>query len=328
MNDRLIRIGVLSTANIAVRAVIPAILNMSDIFVLAGIASRNQDKLHEICETFITKGYMGYAELIQDKSIDAVYIPLPNSMHAYWIEKALLKGKHVIVEKSLGCCFEEVARLTDLARVKDLVLFENFQFRFHPQTSLIQNLINQNAIGEIRCVRASFGFPPFNDKNNIRYQAGLGGGALLDAGAYTTKVSQLLLGLDLKVKASSLNVDSNTEVDIWGGAYLQDEKTGKFAELAFGFDHFYQCGIDVWGSVGKIKTNRLFTAPANYEPIITLETHEGEQRIKAEAANHFELMLLYFYELIMKNKNQEVEHTQNLDQARLLQEIKTIAYVK
>ncbi len=327
MCNRLIRIGVLSTANIAVRSVIPAILNLSDYFILAGIASRTKDKHTEVCNTFNTATYVGYNQLIEDKSIDVVYIPLPNALHAEWIEKALLNRKHVIVEKSLGCSLEEVTRLTDLAREMNLFLFENFQFRFHPQTSLIQNLLEQNTIGEIRCIRASFGFPPFSDKNNIRYQADLGGGALLDAGAYTTKVSQLLLGLDLKVKASTLNASNNSEVNIWGGAYLQDERTGKFATLAFGFDHFYECGIEVWGSNGKLKTNRLFTAPSNYVPIITIESSEGEKKIKVEPANHFELMLLHFYKLITADKNSEEEHLQNIDQARLIQEIKDIAYV-
>lgn len=328
MINGLISIGVLSTANIAVRSVIPAILNLSDNFILAGIASRTNDKLTEVCNTFNTATYVGYDQLIEDQSIDAVYIPLPNALHAEWIEKALLNRKHVIVEKSLGCSLEEVTRLTDLARAMNLVLFENFQFRFHPQTSLIQNLLNQNTIGEIRCLRASFGFPPFSDKNNIRYQAELGGGALLDAGAYTTKVSQLFLGLNLKVKSSTLNASNNSEVDIWGGAYLQDENTGKFAALAFGFDHFYECGIEVWGSMGKLKTNRLFTAPSNFVPIITVETSEGKQIIKTEPANHFELMLLHFYKLITADKNSEEEHLQNIDQARLIQEIKDIAHVK
>lgn len=328
MKKRLIKIGVLSTANIAVRSVIPAIVNLSDNFELIGIASRTQERLDKFCRTYDTNAYVGYDKLIEDRTIEAIYIPLPNSMHAEWIERALSNGKHVIVEKSLGCSLEEVTRLTLLAREKNLVLFENFQFRFHPQTSLIQKLIQENAIGEIRCVRASFGFPKFSDKNNIRYQANLGGGALLDAGAYTTKVSQLLLGLGLKVKAASLNADSNSEVDIWGGAYLQDEETGKFAELAFGFDYFYQCGIEIWGRLGKLKTNRLFTAPTNYEPVIFVETCEGEQQIKADLANHFELMLLHFYSLIIADKDSEVEHIQNIDQSRLIEEIKNIAYVK
>ena len=328
MRKRLIRIGVLSTANIAVHSVIPAILDMNENFVLSGIASRTQNKLNEVCKVFNTVAYVGYDKLIKDHSVDAVYIPLPNAMHAEWIEKALLNGKHVIVEKSLSCSLMETTRLTDLAREKNLVLFENFQFRFHPQTSNIQNLINEGAIGEIRCVRASFGFPPFSNKNNIRYQATLGGGALLDAGAYTTKVSQLFMGLDLKVKAASLNTSDNSQVDIWGGAYLQDERTGRFAELAFGFDHFYQCGIEIWGSIGKLKTNRLFTAPSNYEPIITLETLEGEQNIKVEAANHFESMLLHFYKLTTTGKAPEKEHLQNIDQARLIQEINNLAHGK
>jgi NDP-hexose-3-ketoreductase len=327
MINRKISVGVLGTANVAVRSVIPAIMKLKNNFILAGFASRTKEKLTEFCSIFNTTAYGSYDELIEDQTIEAVYIPLPNSLHAEWIEKALLNGKHVIVEKSLGCSLEEVTRLTDLARALNLVLFENFQFRFHPQTALIQNLLNRNTIGELRCLRASFGFPPFSDKENIRYQADLGGGALLDAGAYTTKVSQLFLGLNLRVKSSTLVAPSNSGVDIWGGAYLQDENTGKFAELAFGFDHFYQCGIEVWGSLGKLKTNRLFTAPSDLAPVINVETIAGEQIIKAEPANHFELMLLHFYNLITTDSNPEEEHLQNIDQARLLQEIKDMAHV-
>jgi predicted dehydrogenase len=328
MSNNILKIGIIGAANIAIRSFIPAILKLNDKFVLEGIASRTQQKINDLSRIFKTHFYEDYNQLINDKSIDVVYIPLPNSLHAEWIERALLCGKHVIVEKSLGCSLEEVNRLTALAKLNNLVLFENFQFRFHPQFAIIQKLISQNAIGEIRCLRASFGFPPFPDKENIRYQSNLGGGSLLDAGSYTTKVSQLLLGLNLKVKAASLNKSANREVDIWGGAYLQDTRSGIFAELAFGFDNFYQCGVEIWGSLGQLKTDRLFTAPENYEPIIIIKTSEGEKKIKIDAANHFELMLFHIFDLITKHKNREVEYEQNIDQARLLQEIKTIAYEK
>ncbi|MFD3293604.1 Gfo/Idh/MocA family oxidoreductase [Aquirufa sp. KTFRIE-69F] len=326
--NKLVRIGVISTASIAERLVIPAINAMKSNFVLAGIASRSNSKAEIFADKFRTKGYNSYDDLLSEDEIEAVYIPLPNSLHLEYVEKALNNNKNVLVEKSLGCSYEEVEFLTSIARSRGLVIVENFQFRFHPQINVIKEILLSGKIGEMRSLRASFGFPPFSDINNIRYNELLGGGALLDAGAYTTKISQILLGTNLKVKASNLNFQTNYSVDIWGGAYLQDEKSGIFSELAFGFDNFYQCGIEIWGSKGRLTTNRLFTAPSEFIPEIMVETSSGNEIIKAPSGNHFENMLLHFYNLIKTKDNLEIEHIQNLDQARLLNEIKDNAYVK
>ena len=321
MNE-LIKIGVLSTANIAVKSVIPAIINLPNYFDLAAVASRSTDKLSFSFGSIKYKKYVGYENLLNDKKIEAVYIPLPNALHAEWIEKSLLNGKHVLVEKSLGCNLLEVEYLTKLAKSRNLVLLENFQFRFHPQMQLLDDILLKGTIGEIRCLKAAFGFPPFRDLENIRYNSKLGGGALLDAGAYTTKISQILLGFNLQVKAAVMNKLGKSEVDIWGGAFLQNTNTGVFAELAFGFDNFYQCGIEIWGSQGKLSTNRLFTAPSEFEPQILIEKPEYKEVLTANSANHFELMLIHFFNLIKNISNVDVEHHQNLDQARLLEEIK------
>jgi NDP-hexose-3-ketoreductase len=326
--DNIIKIGVLGVANIAVRSVIPSIKDLPNHFQIKGIASRNNQKASQILNVFETKYYEGYESLLDDEGIDAVYIPLPNALHAKWVEFALLRGKHVLVEKSLGCSLEEVTNLTKLAKDKGLVILENFQFRFHPQLQLIKDCLTNGKIGEIRSLRVSFGFPPFIDRENIRYNPELGGGALLDAGAYTTKISQILLGEDLKVKASSLNFAPGYPVDIWGGAYLHDEVSGAFSEIAFGFDNFYQCGIEIWGSKGLLKTNRLFTAPDGYESKITIETKSGEEVLVAEPANHFKNILKYFYQLITTKQGVDQEYAQNLDQARLLQDIKIQANVR
>lgn len=325
--NSLVKIGVLSTANIALRSVIPAIIALPKYFHLVAVASRSTDKLSVLSDSINYNVYMGYDKLINDENIDVVYIPLPNALHAEWIEKSLLKGKHVLVEKSLGCNLLEVEYLTKLAKSRNLVLLENFQFRFHPQMKLLDDILKKGIIGEIRCLRASFGFPPFRDNENIRYKNELGGGALLDAGAYTTKISQILLGFDLHVKAATLNKTDKSEVDIWGGAFLQNNRTGAFAELAFGFDHFYQCGIEIWGNEGKLSTNRLFTAPSEFEPQILIEKSDYKEVFTSTSANHFELMLMHFFELIMNKGDVDFEHRQNVDQARLLNKIKEISHV-
>jgi len=327
MNKK-IKIGVLGAANIAERYILPAINNLEANFDLIGISSRSLEKAQKIALQFETKAYEGYDSIINNETIEAVYIPLPNSMHFKWAEKALLNGKHVLMEKSLGCTYQEVLHLTNIAIDNKLVLFENFQFRFHPQLNQIINILNKNVIGEIRSLRASFGFPPFKDSQNIRYNSELGGGALLDAGAYTTKISQILLGKELLVKAASLNYNDQYSVDIWGGAFLQNTKTGVFAELSFGFDNFYQCGIEILGTKGKLSTNRLFTSPPGHQPSILLETTTGKETISIDPANHFEQMLLHFYNLVNNVKQMDDEHKNNLDQARLLSEIKKIAHEK
>ncbi len=323
-----IKIGVIGAANIAIRSVIPSIASLPDYYQLVGIASRSSDNHNFFLEQYNCIIYDDYENLLNDDSIDAVYIPLPNGLHAEWIEKSLKSGKHVLVEKSLGCTLNEVVYLNCLAKDLKLVLFENFQFRFHPQTKLLIDLLNNEEIGEIRCLRASFGFPPFSNPNNIRYNKKLGGGALLDAGAYTTKISQIILGYDLQVSASSLCKFSNSEVEICGGAYLQDLNTGVFAELAFGFDNYYQCGVEIWGSKGKLITNRLFTAPSDLKPEIIIENNFGKKVINVDASNHFNLMLMHFHNLVQNKINLDIEYLQNIDQARLLFEIKKNAYVK
>ena len=188
----LIRIGIIGCADIAKRHIIPAILNLNNKYIISGIASRAESKASDFSSKFKIPHYVGYQSLINKKDLDAIYIPLPNSMHFEWVEKSLLKGLHVLVEKSMACNFKDVKYLNDLAKKKNLILIENFQFRFHRQINTITNLINNQFIGELRCLKSYFGFPPFKNKNNIRYKAQLGGGALLDAGSYPIKISQVL----------------------------------------------------------------------------------------------------------------------------------------
>lgn len=316
-----IKIGILGYADIAKRQIIPALEKICSHFELKAIASLSQKKPNQNLDNVIW--YDEYSELVKDDSINLVYVPLPNALHYHWVKECILNKKNVICEKSLGCNLNEVVELTDLASKNKVLLFENFQFRFHNQFKVLNDLLKNKKIGQLRCLRASFGFPPFSDPRNIRYVKKLGGGALLDAGAYTTKISQLLLGKKLDVKASNLIYDTSIGVDIWGGAFLS-HSSGIFSEIAFGFDNFYQCGIEIWGSKGKISTNRLFTSPPGYYPKIKIETSSDEEILRVEQCNHFENMLLHVYDLIKNECHEKInfEHELNIDQSRLIEEIK------
>ncbi len=316
-----INIGVLGCANIADRFIIPTIKEMDE-FNLIGIASRSKDKADIFAKEFDTKAFYSYESLLEDTSLDAVYIPLPNSLHYEWIKKSFQKNLHILIEKSLACEYEEVVELNNLAKEKGLVLIENFQFRFHSQLQYIKELVDSGEIGELRNIRASFGFPPFSDADNIRYKKELGGGALLDAGAYPLKISQIFLGDEISVQSASLDTPSDKEVDIWGSAYIKQNNENLSSQIAFGFDHFYQNSIELWGSKGKIYTNRIFTAAPSFEPIIEIETNDRKESIKLSSDNHFKNMLKYFYTQIITKENIEDEYNQNINQARLIKELK------
>jgi len=321
----LIRIGIIGSAQIAKKFILPSLVTLKSKYSIAGIASRDYDKAKALARQYNANVFGSYEELVNSDLIDAVYIPLPNSLHHEWILKSIENNKHVLVEKSLACSLTDTLDVLNKARQKKLVVMENFQFRFHSQLKFIQNLINNDEIGHLRCVRSSFGFPPFTDGANIRYQKNLGGGALLDAGAYPVKISQYFLGEDIQVKSSKLYYDEKLGVDLWGGAFLTSENLGLISEIAFGFDNFYQCNLELWGSKGKITAERIFTSPPEYKPAIIIEKPSGKVGTELPADNSFVNMLEYFHKLIVEN-NYEEEFWQNISQSRLLEEIRNKNY--
>jgi dTDP-3,4-didehydro-2,6-dideoxy-alpha-D-glucose 3-reductase len=314
-----INIGILGCANIAKRFVIPALKELEE-FIIVGIASRTEKKANQFAEEFDIAPFYSYQSLIDKKNLDAVYIPLPNSLHYEWIKKALNKNLHILVEKSMACNYDEVLELNSLAKEKNLVLIENFQFRFHSQLEYVKNLVNSGKIGELRTIRSSFGFPPFSDSDNIRYKKDLGGGALLDAGAYLLKISQIFLGNDIFVESSNLVTPIGKQVDIWGNATLKQIDGNLSSQVAFGFDNYYQNIIELWGSKGRIYANRIFTAAPGFQPTIEIETENGRDVIILPADNHFLKMLKYFYTQIVVKENIKDEYSQNINQARLIKE--------
>jgi predicted dehydrogenase len=302
-------------AHIALRSVMPAFFN-SHHFEIAGVASRDIEKSKKAATAYNCRAYGNYEDLLNNDEIDLVYIPLPTGLHYEWILKSLNKKKHVLCEKSLASTYNEVMEVTNLAKQQGLLLVENFQFRFHSQHVWIRNMIADHAIGDIRCFRSSFGFPPFSDTGNIRYSKLLGGGALLDAGAYTLKALQVILpDYSFEVKAAS-SYCKNSEVDLWGGVYLDCEE-GIVAELSYGFDNYYQCNYEIWGSKGKVTVTRAFTAPSELRPVIILEKNNTKEQIELPADDHFRNMLEHIFECLETGKYED-EYQQNLKQAALI----------
>jgi dTDP-3,4-didehydro-2,6-dideoxy-alpha-D-glucose 3-reductase len=325
-NNNVVRIGVLGCSDFAMRSMIPSMINLPDHYELVAVTSRDAEKSREISRKLnIKRSFNSYEQLLDCNVLEAIYIPLPNSLHFKWVKIALERGLHVLVEKSMACSLEDVKYINKIASKSNLVLVENFQFRFHKQLAIIEKMISDGVIGELRCVRSSFGFPPFKDTSNIRYKKELGGGSLLDAGAYPIKIAQIFLGQDIEVSAANLCFDHQKDIDIWGGAYVNQKNGPLFAEIAFGFDNFYQCNLELWGSEGTISTKRIFTTPPDYSSEIMLNSSNDNHVFHVKPCNHFEKMMIHFHNLINTKEGLSAEYKQNINQSRLIFEASTIA---
>ena len=189
-----VRWGVLGVAGIAVRAVMPAI-QRSQNGRLVAIASRVAAKAEEAARrTGIARAHGSYEALLNDPDVQAVYIPLPNSLHREWTIRCAEAGKHVLCEKPLALspaqCDEMIAACTQ----HRVVLMEAFMYRFHPRTVEVERMARRGALGEIRLVRAGLASLVLNPQDRISFRPDLGGGTLYDVGCYTVDVSRMVLG--------------------------------------------------------------------------------------------------------------------------------------
>lgn len=323
-NQTKLRIGVMGCASIAKRLMIPAILQLQDNYELIGIASRSEEKALEFAELFNTGAFTGYETLLVQEDIDVVYMPLPTGLHEEWIMKCLDAGKHVLVEKSLAINETSAQRIIDAALSKNLLIMESFMFCYHSQHEVVKDALAENKIGDIRLFRSQFGFPPL-DSSNFRYDLSLGGGALLDAGAYTVRASMLFLGSDLEVLSSQLSMNKATKADLYGSAMLVNSR-GIVAQLSFGFDNYYQCNYEFWGSVGWLKAYKAFTPKPGEKPQTVLSVNNISVDLPTESDNHFVKILLEMYATI-QNQKFEKHYTEILVQSRLLSEIREKARI-
>ncbi len=228
---RPIRIGVLGAANIA-RAFIAGVAPSSNVEVPA-VASRNLERARTfVAELGIMRAFGSYEALLADPDIDAVYNPLPNSLHAEWSIKALKAGKHVLCEKPLATTAAEARDMYVAAREAGRLLAEAYPYRAQPQTIEMLRLIASRELGRPRMIQAAFGFT-MQDAANIRLDPTLGGGALMDAGSYPISLVRMLSGaLPVAVNASALWSESGVDTGLIANLDFAD---GLLAQVACTF---------------------------------------------------------------------------------------------
>jgi D-xylose 1-dehydrogenase (NADP+, D-xylono-1,5-lactone-forming) len=185
-----LRIGILSTANIA-RQFISGVRPSSTVSVLA-VGSRDASKAASFAaETNVPRHYGSYEALLADRDIDAIYNPLPNSLHAEWSIRAVEAGKHVLCEKPIAVTAAEARDMFKAAQRCGVHLVEGYPYRAQPQTLKLKELVDTGALGRVQVVQASMGFTMTSD-TNIRSSPSLGGGALMDVGVYPVSLVRML----------------------------------------------------------------------------------------------------------------------------------------
>lgn len=330
------RIGVLGCSDIAKRRMIPAIKkNKNFEYVGVAIASRTEwsdsiseeeykeirvsleAKANEFIQLFEGSVYKSYEEILDDSSIDVIYIPLPPALHYYWAKKALEKGKHVLLEKPFTTNLKNTEELLSIAVEKKLAVTENYGFIYHSQFALLKKMLNENKIGELRLIRATFGFPHRLD-SDFRYSKKFGGGALLDCGGYTIKAVSSFMDNPIVV-TSSLSEISKHDVDVYGSVTIKDKNI--VAQVAFGMDNSYKCDFELWGSEGALISKRAFTAPDNFETSIELSNKDGNSIIPAGKDDQFFNILERFSSCIKDSKIRTEEYSVIRKQSKLIESV-------
>lgn len=342
----MIRIGIICPSEIAFRRFLPALKQDYNFkFVGIGIASAEEwygkDAIVDFgkdservarekskAQMFIDeygggKIFNSYSALVISEDVDAVYLPLPPALHYKWAKFALEKGKHIFVEKPFTTEAADTANLISIAESKGLAIHENYMFIYHDQLKVLNDVVANGEIGDVRLYRITFGFPR-RPQNDFRYNKSLGGGALIDAGGYTIKYASYLLGTSASIATASLNYIREFDVDIYGSATVIND-SGVTAQLAFGMDCDYKCEIEIWGSKGTITSNRILTAPAGFIPEYVIKKNQDYETRTLPADDTFRKSINRFYGCINDTINREDEYKLVQTESDLLTQFKNIA---
>ncbi len=298
-----VRWGILSTANIGMRKVTPAIQAADNSEVVA-IASRGQERAAAAAvQLGIPDAYGSYEALLEAPHVDAVYIPLPNDLHAEWTMKAAAAGKHILCEKPLAMSAAQAQEMVDACAAAGVKLAEAFMYRHHPSWVETVRLVRSGAIGELRAVQSWFSY--FNDDpTNIRNRMENGGGAVMDIGCYNINVARLLFDAEPTRIQSSVRRDPDMGIDIVASAVLEFPGEGQATFTCATRTEPYQ-RVHVVGTTGRIEVEIPFNIPQTMETRIWLTsggeppTNPASEAVTFEPADQYQIQAELFADSIL-----------------------------
>jgi len=272
MNSRApLRIGILGTANIASQ-LIDGVRASTKLDIVA-VASSNADKAAAFArETGVPQSYPTYEALLADPAIDAIYNPLPNNLHAEWSIRAIESGKHVLCEKPLATSPDDARAMFAAAKRARVILVEGYPYRAQPQTIRLRGLLAEGAIGKVRFVQASIGFP-MSDPKNIRLNPALAGGALMDAGCYPVSLVRMIAGTR-PTRVHAMADFADTGVDRTLVASLEHGNS-LLAQISTSFATARHRHAFIAGDAGSIGTNYFNDTSTAMPAVLELKRGSG-----------------------------------------------------
>ena len=293
-----LRIGILGAARIA-RSFVEAVRPSAKVVVTA-VASRDVERATAFAREFgIGRVHASYDALFADPDVDAVYVPLPNNLHAEWSIRAAAAGKHVLCEKPLAANAAEARAMFAAAEQNGVYLVEAYPYRAQPQTLKVRELVAAGAIGRTQLIQASFGFP-LTDAANIRMDPTLAGGALMDAGSYPVSFVRTIAGA-APSRVSALSRWGATGVDVTTMATLE-YPDGLLAQISCSFSTVRHRHAFIAGDAGSIATTYFNDTGPAFPPLVHVRRGNGwdaaHEIIETEALAGFLAEAESFHDLV------------------------------
>ena len=292
--------GILSTAKIGIEKVIPA-MQQGKLSEIVAIASRTHESAREAAKNLkIPKAFGSYKDLLDDTSIDAVYIPLPNHMHVPWTIKALAANKHVLCEKPIALTATEAKELLkETEKFPHLKVMEAFMYRHHPQWIQALELINGGGIGMVKTVHSFFSY--YNDDpENIRNMVDIGGGGLMDIGCYCISLARLIFDEEPQRVFGKIEYDPGFETDrICSGIldFVQGTSTFTCSTQLVPYQR-----VNVFGTKGRIEIEIPFNAPPDKPCKMLFQNNEIIEEIEIKICDQYTIQGDLFSLSVLKNE--------------------------
>ncbi len=276
--NQTIRWGILSTAKIGLKKVIPA-MQQGKYSRITAIASRNLDQAQKAASQLnIPKAYGSYEQLLEDPEIDAIYNPLPNHLHIFWTQKAMEAGKHVLCEKPMALDLTAITSFISFAKkYPALKVGEAFMVKTHPQWLKVQQMVQQGDLGEITAIQAFFSYFKL-DPDNIRNKPEYGGGGIYDIGVYPLTLSRFILKQEPKRVLASIDYDPNMKVDRLASVIL--EFPGVQASFICGTQTVPYQTFQVFGNQRRLEVQIPYNSPIDRPTYIFLSDGDIFERDK------------------------------------------------
>ncbi len=316
-----VKFGVLGISNHFVKRVFFALKKSQKVEIHA-IASRNPEKAKAFSMEYgVKKWYPSYEDLLEDDEIEAIYIPLPNHLHAKYTIMASKAGKHVLCEKPLGMNVEEVKRMFENANAHGVLLMEAFMYKFHPQWIRTKEIVESKELGKIRSIECHFSYDN-RDPSNIRNNPHYGGGVLLDIGVYAVSVSRFLLKKEPLRVFSVLKRNEFAVDDLVSGILDFGDTHATFTVAG---TIFPSQSVDVYGTAGKLQVEIPFNTYPDVPAHIHVTTSIGYRDVCFNPDDHYRLEFEHFADHIRKRGDNSEFYNDSVSNMKVIKALFTSA---